>query len=727
MSSFIPIVSSSPPPLDDGQAAGWDEDEDDDFGNFASAPPAGLSTSDCGSTGGLGFDVDWSQAESPAVLTEGRGSSPDKNASAYQEEETGDANRPVLGQNELAGNATASLSKSGSGLGGKGEGDAATGGDDFADFAAFQEDSKSNSKPQVGSLPLQSTLPERTEVSDSDSTTGRTVETVMEKSRESTTTDSGVFSTDISPVPKSESFSISEGDKIMQSEDETFSDLPQDSQQGFLFPDAGDATTDPPSSDLGQDKGQLLEVKQEQGSDSRSDTPRNEEGAEVSTLGGAQPFSKQEEQGQLQSDYETKTQEGTGVSEQENTDSSHSPSPQHQHEQGTPDCDLSSSGELASSDQENVADLPGEMAGGDSTDRKADLIDGSEVTVDAAEGMSSPSSDSPAVIKSEESTSKDVSDDEDCQDDSDWAAFGTSNSIPAVIPASENGTDFQEAAEPDDLVLRTNSVEFDEEGVCGEEDSLGDFSVTGSSVVSNQVPSAQPAADLPASQSCQEGDAGEEVKDCGDSCGQPESSNTSPPEDSGEDGGEKVTGNEDSDKDDIGDFSFREATKDKREEDDFGDFSSREATNDNDDEDDFGDFASQPLSSDAPAPGADTDDFGAFSGQSAGAANSDDGFGNFSKQTGSGTGSADSGWADFAGPANSKSDAEEDDFGNFSDSVKTAAFQDGFPTSVSVSSPRDDVSLPSLVFWGFFFFFFLAVSVFIVHYHVVMSLVFNLC
>ena len=36
MSGFIPMVSSSPPPMDEGGGFDWNE-EDDDFGNFASA------------------------------------------------------------------------------------------------------------------------------------------------------------------------------------------------------------------------------------------------------------------------------------------------------------------------------------------------------------------------------------------------------------------------------------------------------------------------------------------------------------------------------------------------------------------------------------------------------------------------------------------------------------------------------------------------------------------
>ncbi|KAL4238767.1 hypothetical protein ACF0H5_003475 [Mactra antiquata] len=37
MSNIIPMVSSSPPPIDDSGGFGWDDDDDDDFGTFASA------------------------------------------------------------------------------------------------------------------------------------------------------------------------------------------------------------------------------------------------------------------------------------------------------------------------------------------------------------------------------------------------------------------------------------------------------------------------------------------------------------------------------------------------------------------------------------------------------------------------------------------------------------------------------------------------------------------
>ena len=731
MSNFIPFVSSSPPPLDleDGQAAGWDDEEDDDFGNFASAPAAGFSATDYGSARGFGFDVDWSKAGSAAVQSEGRGSSPDK-GSLPSDQETSDENRgvPPPGRNEMAGNATDSMSKFGSGLERKGGGDAIIDGDDddddFADFAAFQGDSNSNSKPQVGLLALQSTHQEKMEAGkDGECAEGRTSETVMEKSRESTTTDSGVFSTDMSPVAKSESFSISEGDRIVQSEDETFSELPQDNQQQSLSPADGGPAADSLSSDSVPHKGQELEPKREMGFESRSDTPRNEEGTEVSASDESEPFSKQEEQGQQLSDSETQNQEESGVHEQEHTDSSCSPSlPQQEHKQDRLDCDLLSSGGLAGSEQETVSSQPVELASRDSMEKKADLIDGSDVAVGDAKDTSPPSSDSPAFVKGEESSSKDVSADEDVQDDSDWASFEASNSIPPVIPDSENGTDSQNVTEPEDLVLRTNSVEFDAEEVCDEVDDFSDFS-------------AQPAVNLPASQ---KEDAGEGINNVGDPCGHPDPEKTIPTEDGGADSGEKVTGNEGNDEDDFGefaskeaiqddfgefaskeasqdqkkedfgDFSSREASndsdnKDKEEGDDFGDFSSGEVTSGNNDEDDFGDFSSQPLSSAAPAPSSGADDFGAFSGQSAGAADDDDDFGNFSGQTGSGvTASADSDWADFAGPSASKSDAEEGDFGHFSD-TKPAAVQDSMSTFVSSSSPRDNVSLLNCVYLFIFF------------------------
>ncbi|CAL1537322.1 unnamed protein product [Lymnaea stagnalis] len=60
MSNIIPIVSSSPPPLDD-MGAGWDDDndEDDEFGNFASAPNLGPAAI----TSVSSFDVNWSKSD----------------------------------------------------------------------------------------------------------------------------------------------------------------------------------------------------------------------------------------------------------------------------------------------------------------------------------------------------------------------------------------------------------------------------------------------------------------------------------------------------------------------------------------------------------------------------------------------------------------------------------------------------------------------------------------
>ncbi|RUS73827.1 hypothetical protein EGW08_018420 [Elysia chlorotica] len=59
MSNIIPIVSSSPPPFDED--GGWDEDNDDDFGNFASAPNTNSNEKDCAQE--ISFEADFTSTE----------------------------------------------------------------------------------------------------------------------------------------------------------------------------------------------------------------------------------------------------------------------------------------------------------------------------------------------------------------------------------------------------------------------------------------------------------------------------------------------------------------------------------------------------------------------------------------------------------------------------------------------------------------------------------------
>ena len=62
MSNIIPIVSSSPPPFDDD--GGWDDEDDDDFGNFASAPNT-YSKEENGNNFAQNdfFEVNWSSTD----------------------------------------------------------------------------------------------------------------------------------------------------------------------------------------------------------------------------------------------------------------------------------------------------------------------------------------------------------------------------------------------------------------------------------------------------------------------------------------------------------------------------------------------------------------------------------------------------------------------------------------------------------------------------------------
>ncbi|KAK7104757.1 aftiphilin-like isoform X2 [Littorina saxatilis] len=731
MSNFIPMVSSSPPPIEDGQSFGWEGDEDDDdFGNFASAPGSGVIGSDHEETEMPGFDVNWSHVDSPAFQSGDKDLSPlvvsDRDASSLNPESA--KNESALKENgkgssyisDSVGSGSSSPSKSDTGPAegsGATESDAGPGGDndfneddDFADFAAFQDESSSKNKPQVGSLPLQKPdHQEKGAVENHEDSGEKTVESVMEKSRESTT-DSGVFSTDISPLTKSESFS--EGDRIVQSEDETFTELPQDTPQASSSPSVSGHSSSDAGSDA-QNKQENCDVS----IDSRSDTPRNEDTAEK----GDEFPSKDERQ-----DKENEMQEGSGASEQEET----SVNKQKQEK-----CDSA----------DRVEDCS-------NTENKTEVSDKAEVAAENSDDES-PHSNSPVAIESEEGFSKSISGDEIVEENAEWAASETSQSSPSPpVPDIENSAHSDQVGEPEDLVLRTNSVEFDQDAVCtvDDDDDFGDFSTTVNDIKSSDIPSklSSPDSGTPGNQTPDvesgDNDSGdfnkqsnidqtipgqganeaetenksEEIVECNNESNDDDFADfpataAAQEKDETEDFGDFSANFNQSQKeeDDFGDFSSKENAQGDGEEDfgdsftnkksectskedEFGDFSSKDASNEVDDDDDFGDFSAQPASSAAPAADSKTDNFAAFSAKPASGSEDDDDFGDFSSQSATAAApSGDSGWANFAGPSSAEADVEEsDDFGNFSD-TKPAAAQDS--TTTAQSGPDVAMALKS--------------------------------
>ncbi|XP_076442930.1 uncharacterized protein LOC143281578 isoform X2 [Babylonia areolata] len=713
MSNIIPFVSSSPPPLDEDQAFGWDDDDDDDFGNFASAPSAGGDDT----SGGGSFVADWPVSD---VST---GSSKEPSPENDQPNAVKDVS------------ADESFSKHGvvhnkEEVGSDDVGDD----DDFADFATFQGDGSRTGKPHIDSLPLKTTHQPKVDCdTDSDMGVGKGTDTVsvMEKSRESTATDSGLFSTDMSPLPQSESLCISEGDKTLHSDDETFSDMPQDSQPQVS--PHNDLNQIPAHADCGQDEDSLSqcedsEVSYDKEPSRQSDTtlsPDQTDQCQPAAFGAAE--NEIVENGEISSFDNQDSTDGSLC--QNERSGSVSPVPSSVSVEGHDQPENASFVEKDQQEQSSVPDIEngiseriaepeGSAAG--SSNATEDAEDTPPSNIDLPDSVTQ-SSDEGCVSK----FPGECNEDED--EDDDWAAFETSPSPTLVDHDAKDKPD-----EPEDLVLRKDSIHFDdEEDASGasledavvseneklaeegktesamdkdaegdkdipEEDIPEDLSDTHckdgvpregdcqpghpvdytSSKQSSHISSTSLADDKQTSLGREDDDSLTEDDGFGDFRGETAPTQTVlPSEDS-------TAGNED-----FAEFSSVEPSQGNAEEEDFGGFSSTQAAGgEEDDDDDFGDFNAGSLSSGAAAPNTDKDDFGAFSNKSGDTAGGGDDFGDFSGQPAA---SSDSGWADFGEPPKPSSaddDDDDDDFGNFSTSEKPtapASFSDGKPSSVT--------------------------------------------
>ena len=740
--------------MDDGQSFGWDDEDDDDFGNFASAPGVASSSENAS---GSGFEVSWPESGSAAEQSVGKtGPSSDTgrdvNSAANHDIDSSSALED--GENRSLENGSVpdtDLGKEEESLGEAGEDD------DFADFTAFQEDSGSKGRPHIADLDLHKTNHQEMgagpEHSKCASSVGGSSDPVMEKSRESTATDSGVFSSDLSPLPINESCPNSEGDKAVQSEDETFTDLPQDNQQDSPSSDmctaaySGAADSDTQRDVVGEDAGvcsqQLADPSQTQVS-----APST-----IPDTSLSEPPHEQQINQPCDSDSSLTVQE-SNVNETDVADSS---SPQSQSQQVT------SGHDQGEEMLPGATGVPDDLSASSEVENHVDSTVGSSGTHSTGNDTN-PTSDSPSHVK-EGLEATDTPVDEGAEEEEDWAAFEASHSEPSVTPDSTNQED---PGDCPDLVLRKNSVEFEEEqaamespsaepiteegegtstsvspsgegtgspesdrlslndeegreSTCApdssvpvedvpnqpdEEDDFGDFSTT-VPVTANTDDS-----DIPCNQSSQNQFSDEaspgsnfvKAEEGFEDLSEPQRQDQTVPETekSEDNSGQKATDNaagSDDDDDDFGDFSSREAKPDGGNS---GNFSSEANTYD-DEDDDFGDFSSQVVSSSsAPTQPSNTDNFGAFStntgscegGDSSvaaflGKSADDDDFGDFGSQTEAA--SADSGWADFSSPP-SKAEAEEADFGAFSDS-KPAPDHSSLPPAPSNSYTTPPASL----------------------------------
>ncbi|XP_046355866.2 aftiphilin-like isoform X2 [Haliotis rufescens] len=239
MSNFIPMVSASPPPFDD-HSFGYDDD--DDFGNFTGAGDSHESSPDPPE---LPPPIEADHTDSTDVVKENiKNNNPlsekqtnistNENANGFHQQDVNSTNTLVNGIEEES---------------------------DFADFEQYDDNPEidvSSKKPHIENLPIQTScentpitisnhelkdlheskdsLSVQSETSpDNGSCDSRsptcddkdTVPTSVKASRDSTT-DSGMFSTDISPVPKSED-TAEFCDKSCESDnDDTFPELPRD-------------------------------------------------------------------------------------------------------------------------------------------------------------------------------------------------------------------------------------------------------------------------------------------------------------------------------------------------------------------------------------------------------------------------------------------------------------------------------------------------------------------
>ncbi|XP_059154262.1 aftiphilin-like isoform X2 [Physella acuta] len=196
MSNVIPIVSSSPPPM------GWDDEDDDDFGNFAMAPnlaPQAVSS----------FDVNFSSSDLSLPEDFQPGNSKDKQNQFHIADSNVENNNP-LSSGDRCPNTVQDL--------GNNNFDAPEAEDDFEEFAQFDDNLGNDCNHETTTRhtdilsqqhnsehnEAQQQLPQQRNLSlDETAEAGSTSCTVLKNNESvysnSSTVDSGVFSTDLSP------------------------------------------------------------------------------------------------------------------------------------------------------------------------------------------------------------------------------------------------------------------------------------------------------------------------------------------------------------------------------------------------------------------------------------------------------------------------------------------------------------------------------------------------
>ncbi|XP_025104152.1 aftiphilin-like isoform X3 [Pomacea canaliculata] len=654
MSNVIPIVSSSPPPLDDHPSYGWgdDDDDDDDFGNFTSAPYAGVSSSG-DSVATSEFDADWSQVNlhSASESDQSRECTPAEDKIHAMEEEGKAAGRIETADEMVACDPIEN------GINGN-----ETEGDDFADFSGFQ--SVNNSKPCCGSLPLEisegceqensdgvgQTEPKASEECDEKNlATSQTGEPVMQES----TTDSGMFSTDMSPVPKSDSI-LSDCDKNMPSEDETILDLPQDGQQAsnsfhpeddFKLVATADDAFSVGTSGLGDS--------------SRSATPETMLNSTSLEEGVPAKLSRQSSQ-ELEEIQASVCHPPDLLPEQENAKVQCIQ--EHKQRSVSAECcdalssDLPSQADVSDAETSKITITSNRLESGSNSpiyehskgteDKVAEISEYKDLT--EHEDKTVP--DSCCMTETFDDKSVDVCSGGDDEEDNDQFDSDSNDEWPGFQHSSHQNS------EPEDLVLKTENLkeedgddlDFDDDGTFGQFSSLSD-------------------ADLPELKKI---DASRQMK-----CNSPQISDHVQVE---PEAGRETEDGEDANNDDFGDFRGPCSHKTSATEEplDFSSTQTDEETIKPDDEfTELRSFENQ----------AADDDFGDFSSETKNNLNEDSfSFGNSSEHQAV---SDDAGWADFSKPAEEKF-ASNDDFGNFAMEDPSSALQTGSESSSTTAHSK---------------------------------------
>lgn len=607
MSNIIPIVSSSPPPYEDSQSFGWDEDDDDDFGNFASAPSF-QQPANSWSEGA--FDVDWSQAGSDTSL-------PDSSS------KSGSPAKEIVPQSDVQEKQWVDDNDS----------DDTTcvrngGGDEFANFAALQDDK--HIKPYVGSLPLHDA---NQDISQTEGNCSNPVElegesicslnhTAIERSRESTT-DSGLFSSDLSPLPKSDS--TSDCDRIVHSEDETFADLPQDTP--------GDSRSSPVRVD-----GETSIVRREEGGVNSSDDTSSQD-PYLEQDSGSTELLQQEASCLYEECAETEDQV-VAEERESGTDGPGEDSPQwNSPQQGDEDwADFETHEDQKHQSENHPENVDLKMGNSDLEQCEEETDECSDISIqlqdvrdaecagsslgepDIMDRSAQPASDSrvketTCLQKDGESGAGDVETTlNKSSDDKEDIVGDSSSHIPAAIEATAVRDSGSSASDDEFGDFSGRSASPGENAEVLTTEGIGCSDVNRKANVSD-VPSAEPV---------------------------PFTSNVISSEKGREDDEEDIP-HENSPPSHFNAFS--------------SDKNRGETGSDNDD---FGDFSSQDVSDSTAAKASSGDGFGAFSGNGN---EEDDDFGDFSGQGVKDSGSSD--WAAFSD--HEKNGTASDDFGNFSE------------------------------------------------------------